>query len=110
MRVATVDRGEIIHFAGASGLSPALRRGAPAFASGHDPSLARCGWETFFAALEGGGLALVRDPEGPGPADFAPVAEVRDLLRHRSSMGDALARAARFLGALLRREPDPPGP
>lgn len=108
MRVATVDRGEIIHIAGAGGLSPALRRGAPALATGQDPSLARCGWEAFFAALEGGKLALVRDPDQPGPAELVPAAEVRELLRRRPSVAGALAGAARFLGALLRREPAPP--
>ncbi len=99
-RQASADRGEIIHFAGQHGLSPALRDGAPAFSSGHaDP--ARCGWEAFFAALDRRGLALTWVPEDPAAAAFAPR---RGLpLRGHGSPG-GLARSGRFLRALLRRE------
>jgi len=99
MKQATADRGEIIHFAGQHGLSPALRDGAPAFASGH-AAAARCGWEPFFAALEERGLALAWDPEDPASAGFAPRGEL--ALRGHGSPG-GLARSARFLRALLRR-------
>ena len=99
MRQATVDRGEIIHFAGRQGLSPALREGAPAFAAGHDPA-ARCGWEAFFGALEARGLALAWDPGDPAAASFAPRGGL--ALRGHGSAG-GLARSARFLRALLGR-------
>ena len=100
MRQATADRGEIIHFAGLHGLSPALRDGAPAFASGHgDP--ARCGWEPFFTAMERRGLALAWDPEDPAAATFAPRRE--SALRGHGSPG-GLARSARFLRTVLGRD------
>lgn len=99
MRQATLDRGEIVHFAGQHGLSPALRDGAPAFSSGHDPA-GRCGWEAFFAALEARGLALAWDPEDPGSAGFAPRRGLS--LRGHGSPG-GLARSGRFLRALLGR-------
>lgn len=97
MSQATVDRGEIIHFAGQHGLSPALRDGAPAFAAGRDAA-ARCGWEAFFGALEARGLALAWDPADPAAAAFAPRAGL--ALRGHGSPG-GLARSARFLRALL---------
>lgn len=103
MKVATRDRGEIIHFAGQQGLSPALRDGVPAFTTGRDAA-ARCGWEAFFAALDERGLALAWDPEDPASASFAPRGEL--ALRGHGSPG-GLARCARFLRALLRR--DEPG-
>jgi hypothetical protein len=100
MRQATVDRGEIIHFAGQHGLSPALRDGAPAFASGRDTA-GRCGWEAFFAALEERGLALAWDPADPAAAALAPRGGL--ALRGHGSPG-GLAHSARFLGAFLRRD------
>ena len=99
MRQATVDRGEIIHFAGQHGLSPALRDGAPAFSSGHGGE-ARCGWQAFFAAMEARGLALALDAEDPAAASLAPRRGLS--LRGHGSPG-GLARSGRFLGALLGR-------
>ena len=101
MRQATIDRGEIIHFAGQHGLSPALRDGVPAFASGRDAA-ARCGWEAFFAALEARDLALDWDPEDPASASFVPRREARARLSSHGP-GGGLARSARFLSALLGR-------
>ena len=101
MKQATADRGEIIHFAGQQGLSPALRDGVPALTAGHDDA-ARCGWEAFFAALEDRSLALAWDPGDPAAARFAPRRELAASLRgHRLPGG--LARSGRFLRALLRR-------
>ncbi len=100
MRLATIDRGEIIHFAGQHGLSPALVDGAPAFASGHGGG-ARCGWADLFAAMEGRGLALAWDPEDPAAAAFVPG---RGLPRRGHGLPGGLARSGRFLRALLGRD------
>jgi hypothetical protein len=100
MKRATSDRGEIIHFAGEHGLSPALAEGAPAFASGHGGG-DRCGWEALFAAMEARGLALAWDPEDPSAAAFVPRRGL-PLAGHGSPGG--LARSGRFLRALLGRD------
>jgi hypothetical protein len=101
MKVATRDRGEIIHFAGHHGLSPALRDGAPAFVTGHDSSAVRCGWEPFFRALGERRLALVHDPDEPGAHEFLPEDEVRALRHGHASLGDAIDHARRFWRALF---------
>ncbi len=101
MKVAMTDRGQIIHFAGFHRLSPALRDGAPAFAAGPDASLRRCGWETFFEALEARGLALSFDPEDPGNAAFVPRRQAKGLGHGGTSLRRALEHSARFLRALL---------
>lgn len=103
MKVATHDRGEIIHFAGLLGLSPAMKDGAPAFSAGHDPSLKRCGWEAFFAALESRGLEPAFDTEDPGAAALLARSEARALERGHASPGEALAHSGRLLRALLGR-------
>ena len=103
MKVATRDRGEIVHLAGLLGLSPALKDGAPAFSAGHDPSLKRCGWEPFFAALEARGLEPAFDTEDPGAAALLPRSEARPLERGHASLAAALAHSGRFLRALLGR-------
>ena len=103
MKTATADHGAIVHYAGQRGLSPALKEGVPAFASGHDRSAERCGWEPFFAAMERHGLALAFDPEDPASAAFVPRRSARALLAGHGSPG-ALGRWARFLRALCRRE------
>lgn len=101
MKVATQDRGEIIHFAGRNGLSPALRDGAPVFVSGHDPSATRCGWEPFFKAMGERRLALVHDTDDPGAWEFQPEDDVRPLRYEHASLGDAVAHAKRFWRALF---------
>lgn len=101
MKVATRDRGEIIHFAGHHGLSPALRDGAPAFVSGHDQTATRCGWEPFFRALGERRLALVHDPDEPGAHEFLPEEEVRGLRHEHASLGEAVDHAKRFWRALF---------
>ncbi len=103
MKIATSDRGEIVHFAGFHRLSPALREGAPAFAGAPESSLRRCGWEQFFHALETRGLALVYDPENPGSAGFVPQQQAEGLGRSRDSLRRALQHSARFVRALVRR-------
>lgn len=102
MRVATHDRGEIIHLAGLLGLSPALKDGAPAFSAGHDPALKRCGWEPFFTALEARGQEPAFDTEAAAAA-MLPRAEARPLERGHASPAEALAHSGRFLRALLRQ-------
>jgi len=56
-RMATIDRGKILHLAGRHRLSPAVRDGAPALVPVGDPR-GRCGWEPFFSALQRAGLAV----------------------------------------------------
>ncbi len=57
------DRAEILHLAGRRRLSPALRDGAPALVAVGETA-GRCGWEPFFAALEGRGLGVREDADG----------------------------------------------
>jgi hypothetical protein len=101
MKVATRDRGEIIHHAGRHGLSPALRDGVPVFVPGQDPSAIRCGWETFFRAVDDRRLALVHDPDDPAAAELRPEAEAKDLGRAHGGLGAALDHARRFWRALF---------
>lgn len=101
MKVATRDRGEIIHFAGHHGLSPALRDGAPVFVSGHDPTATRCGWEPFFRAMGERRLALVHDTDDPGAHEFLPEDQVRGLRHVHASLGSAVHHARRFWRALF---------
>lgn len=63
MATTITDRAEILHLAGRRRLSPALRDGAPALVAVGDKA-GRCGWEPFFAALEGRGLAVREDAGG----------------------------------------------
>ena len=102
MKVASHDRGEIIHRAGLLGLSPALKRGGPVLSRGQDPEARRCGWEPFFTALEARGLEPVFDPEDPGATALVARADARGLERH-PTLGEAVARSGRLLRALLRR-------
>ncbi|HSD21607.1 MAG TPA: hypothetical protein VLC54_16280 [Anaeromyxobacter sp.] len=99
MHYATIDRGEIIHFAARSRLSPALRDGAPALVGQGEPG--RCGWEPFFRALSERDLAVALDPEMPGEARFMPR---RGAGPHpgRSHPGP-LEEARRFIAALRGR-------
>jgi len=77
-----LDHGELIHFAGRHGLSPALQDGAPALVAHGEPG-ARCGWAALFAALSARGETLVlasdggwsRAPQGAAPSrPSAPAA------------------------------------
>jgi hypothetical protein len=97
---ATTDRGEIIHFAGRSRLSPALRDGAPALVGPGEPG--RCGWEPFFRALSARDLAVAFDPEGPGEVRFVPR---REAERHLGRGHGPLEEARRFIAALRGRKP-----
>jgi hypothetical protein len=71
---ATLDRSDVIHFAGRHRLSPALRDGEPVLVGQGEPG-ARCGWADFFAALEARGLALAFDPDDGSSARLVPAAE-----------------------------------
>jgi len=59
----TIDRGEIIHHAGFHRLSPAVRHGAPLLVGPGDQA-GRCGWEAFFRAMDGLGLAAELGEDG----------------------------------------------
>ena len=58
-----LDHGELIHFAGRHGLSPALQDGAPALVAHGEPG-ARCGWAALFSALAARGETLALSPDG----------------------------------------------
>jgi hypothetical protein len=106
MKVATRDRGQVIHQAGFHRLSPGLRQGRPVLlAEGDGPG--RTGWAPFLAAMEAAGLALAWEPDVPGTAALVPLAEARPLER-RAGLAEGLAHCRRFLRALLREAP-PPG-
>ncbi len=103
----TTDRGQIIHFAGFHGLSPALdAQGAPAFSAGAGAGdgLTRCGWETFFTAAERRGLALAFDPADGASARLVPDAESRGEGAPDGGLGAAVAHSRRFWRALFPRE------
>jgi hypothetical protein len=97
--ITTTDRAEVIHFAGRHHLSPALRDGAPALVA-HGEAGARCGWATFFAALEARGLAARLDPEDVASFALAPRAEAA---HGHARAGNPGAEARRFLAALRGR-------
>jgi hypothetical protein len=109
MKTATRDRGDIIHFAGRHGLSPALREGLPTFVTGPDPSARRCGWETFFRAMGDRRLALLYDPEDAASVELRPEADVADVPRPHGSLGSALDHARRFWRALFPPRSAPGG-
>ncbi|BDG07208.1 hypothetical protein [Anaeromyxobacter paludicola] len=104
MKLATDDRGEIIHFAGFHALSPALADGRPALTSGGDPAATRCGWEPFFRAMGEQQLALVLDDADPAASSFQPAAQVLWARPEAAPGHSALEHALRFLEALR-----PPG-
>jgi hypothetical protein len=95
-----LDHGELIHFAGRHGLSPALVDGAPALLARGAPGQ-RCGWEAFFSALHARGETLVlaseggwsRAPLGSTPSPSRPSAPTAFL---HAAM--ATLRALRGLG------------
>jgi hypothetical protein len=95
-----LDRGDVIHFAGRHGLSPASRDGAPALLAHGEPGQ-RCGWEPLFAALAARGetLALAPDggwalaPLGAAPAPPRPSAPAEFLHRATSTLRALRGRA-----------------
>jgi len=95
---ATLDRGAILHHAGVHRLSPALRDGTPALVPPGEGTGGRCGWEPFFRALEGRGLATVFEAEGP-VVSFVPRAEARAPAARPSALRREAAEALRFLRA-----------
>jgi len=100
MKTATSDRGEILHFAGRHGLSPALRAGVPALLAEKQDGVDRCGWERFFAALDRSGPALLIDDGDPAACLPAAASDP-----HGWSAAAALAHARRFVDALRHRAP-----
>lgn len=89
----TRDRGVIMHGAGARGLSPALRAGAPALVA-EDDREGRCGWAAFFDALEARGEDVLLEE---GAARVVPAGEVP---RAAGAGRGALEEARAFLRAL----------
>lgn len=112
----TVDRADIVHFAGGHRLSPALRGGAPALVAAGDAA-GRCGWAPFFAALRARGLALSFEPGEPTfsfvpargasghPSPAAAAAPSASPSPGPGRSARALAEARRFLAALRGRLP-----
>jgi hypothetical protein len=100
----TVDRADVIHFAGRHRLSPALRDGAPVLVPSGETG-GRCGWAPFFAALRERRLAVSYSPDDPASVTFVSD---RDAAAHPSPSpspgpargGGVLAEARRFLAAL----------
>lgn len=102
MKVATRDRGDVLHFAGRHGLSPALRAGVPTLVAGNDPEAVRCGWEAFFRAMGDRGLVLVHAPDEASSAELRPLADTRDVTpEHPARLAPALERTRRFWRALF---------
>jgi hypothetical protein len=104
----TTDRCDILHFAGFHHLSPALDDArAPVFSAEASDRLARCGWETFFKAMAGRGLALAFDPDDPSSARFvsanrpspSPTPTGGEAPRH--GLAHAVAHSKAFLRALF---------
>jgi len=101
----TLDRAEILHFAGRHRLSPALRDGAPALVGVGEPG-ERCGWAEFFAAMTArrGVAAFERDDPSSFrlvPRDAASAAAGAGRARGPGACGEA----RRFLEALRGRFP-----
>lgn len=97
MKLATTDRGMVLHVAGLGRLSPALRDGEPRLVAEKD-SASRCGWQPFFEAVEGRRLALVWDPEDPAATSLVGAGDARTLAPG-SSFVSGLERARRFVRA-----------
>src|SRR5512138_1557555 len=100
----TVDRAEVIHFAGRHRLSPAIRDGAPALVPAPETA-GRCGWAPFFAALEAAGLAASLDPDDPASFTLVPRGGGRAGAGPAPASRGAVAEARRFLAALRGRYP-----
>jgi hypothetical protein len=101
MTRTTLDRADIVHFAGIHHLSPALDdRSLPTFSAAAGDGLARCGWERFFSLVRTHGLALEYDPEQatsarlvarpPGTGDHAAGRGLRHAVTHARRFWHAL--------------------
>lgn len=108
MRTATHDRGQVLDLAGANHLSPAIRDGAPVLV-GEGETAGRTGWEPFFTALDGAGLALSWDTEDPATVRAIGRAEAASLTPH-PTFADGMARTRRFLSVLRGESRPPPAP
>jgi hypothetical protein len=101
----TVDRADVIHFAGRHRLSPALREGAPALVAPGEAG-ERCGWAPFFAALESRGLAVSFEPDEAASVSFVAARAAAGRPASAPARGaGAFAEARRFLAALRGRLP-----
>ena len=98
MKIATTDRGAVLHHAGCHSLSPALQDGRPLLVTQGDTA-GRCGWQSFFEAAERAGLALAWDSEDPRAALLVPGGEAAEMVPH-PTLAKGLARTRRFLAAL----------
>jgi hypothetical protein len=98
---ASEDRGEIMHFAGFHGLSPALDAASgPAFSAEAGDGLTRCGWESFFRVLGARGLALAYDPADATSGKFVPATQARPEGGGHGTLAGALEHSRRFWRAL----------
>ena len=100
---ATTDRSEIIHGLGFRHLSPALdARGQPAFSAAAGDGLTRCGWASFFRALDERKLALVFAEDAP--PELVPAARAHPPANR---LAGALRHASNFWAALVSKPPKP---
>jgi hypothetical protein len=113
MKIATHDKGALIHWAGAQKRSPAIRDGAPVLL-GHDqsdPKAVRCGWAPFFEALHAARVVLVYDTDAPDSGGLLPAAEAKGLPGGERPLGAQIKHALGFLrmfGSSGAKPPDKP--
>lgn len=113
MKIATHDKGAVIHWAGAQKRSPALREGAPVLL-GHDqsdPKAVRCGWGPFFEALHARHACLVYDTDAPDSGGLVPAADAKGLPSGERPLGEQMKHALgflRLLGSSAAKSPDKP--
>ena len=102
MKIATTDRGEVIHHLGKRRLSPALKNGEPTF-TGHgtaDASVVRCGWTPFFDAFFKRELALLVDTEDESAISIVPMMEAAAHLKKHPTLKEEITFAKRFIQSI----------
>lgn len=100
----TLDRGDVIHFAGRHRLSPALRDGTPALVGVGEPGR-RIGWAELFAAMGAAGLVASLEPDDAASFRLVPRGDAAASGAARGHGPGALAEARRFVAALRGRLP-----